>query len=152
MAKGMEKNAYVHFVDERDFKEVSVVGKRKSKKNRQCLRIFFNSRQCGKFEPGRRIRNWLQQWKYRELELALSLMKTEMKVTKKVAATLKNSQKTKETSKTFVPTVSHEILFNLPREPSVGANFFPFVFSFSHLLVYVFFSFGSGISLIALLC
>ena len=30
----MEKNAYVHFVDERDFKEVSVVGKRKSKKNR----------------------------------------------------------------------------------------------------------------------
>ena len=30
----MGKNAYVHFVDERDFKEVSVVGKRKSKKNR----------------------------------------------------------------------------------------------------------------------
>ena len=30
----MEKNAYIHFVDERDFKEVSVVGKRKSKKNR----------------------------------------------------------------------------------------------------------------------
>ena len=31
----MEKNADVHFVDERDFKEVSVVGKnRKSKKNR----------------------------------------------------------------------------------------------------------------------
>ena len=28
----MEKNAYVHFVDERDFNEVSVVGKRKSKK------------------------------------------------------------------------------------------------------------------------
>ena len=30
----MEKNAYVHFVDERNFKEVSIVGKRKSKKNR----------------------------------------------------------------------------------------------------------------------
>ena len=30
----MEKNTYIHFVDERDFKEVSVVGKRKSKKNR----------------------------------------------------------------------------------------------------------------------
>ena len=30
----MEKNAYIYFVDERDFKEVSVVGKRKSKKNR----------------------------------------------------------------------------------------------------------------------
>ena len=29
----MEKNAYIHFVDERDFKEVSVVGKRQSKKN-----------------------------------------------------------------------------------------------------------------------
>ena len=34
MAKDVEKNAYVHFVDERDFKEVSVVGKRKWKKNR----------------------------------------------------------------------------------------------------------------------
>ena len=33
-AKDVEKNAYIHFVDERDFKEVSVVGKRKSKKNR----------------------------------------------------------------------------------------------------------------------
>ena len=32
--KDVEKNAYIHFVDERDFKEVSVVGKRKSKKNR----------------------------------------------------------------------------------------------------------------------
>ena len=30
----MEKNAYIHFVNERDFKELSVVGKRKSKKNR----------------------------------------------------------------------------------------------------------------------
>ena len=30
----MEKNAYIHFADERDFKEVSVIGKRKSKKNR----------------------------------------------------------------------------------------------------------------------
>ena len=29
-----EKNAYIHFVDERDFKEVSSVGKGKSKKNR----------------------------------------------------------------------------------------------------------------------
>ena len=29
----MEKNAYIHFVDERDFKKVSVVGKRQSKKN-----------------------------------------------------------------------------------------------------------------------
>lgn len=34
MAKDVEKNVYVHFVDERDFKEVSVLGKRKSKKNR----------------------------------------------------------------------------------------------------------------------
>ena len=34
MAEDAEKNAYVHFVDERDFKEVSVEGKRKSKKNR----------------------------------------------------------------------------------------------------------------------
>ena len=30
----MEKNTYIHFVDERDFKEVSVVGTLKSKKNR----------------------------------------------------------------------------------------------------------------------
>ena len=30
----MEKNVYIYFVDERDFKELSVVGKRKSKKNR----------------------------------------------------------------------------------------------------------------------
>ena len=36
MAKEFEKNAYIHFVDERDFKEVSVVGKRKSKKNRKA--------------------------------------------------------------------------------------------------------------------
>ena len=34
MAEDVEKDAYIHFVDERDFKEVSVVGKRKSKKNR----------------------------------------------------------------------------------------------------------------------
>ena len=33
MAKDEEKNAYIHFVDERDLKEVSVVGKHKSKKN-----------------------------------------------------------------------------------------------------------------------
>ena len=33
MAEDAEKNVYVHFVDERDFKEVSVEGKRKSKKN-----------------------------------------------------------------------------------------------------------------------
>ena len=30
----MEKNPYIHFVDERDFKEMSEAGKRKSKKNR----------------------------------------------------------------------------------------------------------------------
>ena len=30
----MQKNAYIHFVDERDFKEMSETGKRKSKKNR----------------------------------------------------------------------------------------------------------------------
>ena len=30
----MQKNAYIHFVDEHDFKKVSVVGKRSSKKNR----------------------------------------------------------------------------------------------------------------------
>ena len=41
----MEKNAYIHFVDERNSTEVSVVGKRKSKKNRE-RRICFNSRQC----------------------------------------------------------------------------------------------------------
>ena len=34
MAKDVEKNAYVYFVEERDFREVSIVGKRKSKKNR----------------------------------------------------------------------------------------------------------------------
>ena len=33
MAADVEKNAYIHFVVERDFKEVSVVGKRKSKNN-----------------------------------------------------------------------------------------------------------------------
>ena len=32
--RGCGENAYIHFVDERDFKEVRVVGKRKSKKNR----------------------------------------------------------------------------------------------------------------------
>ena len=36
MAEQVEKNAYIHFVDERDFKEVSVVGKRKSKKKRKA--------------------------------------------------------------------------------------------------------------------
>ena len=36
MAEDVEKNAYIHFVDERDFKEVSVVGKRKSKKTRKA--------------------------------------------------------------------------------------------------------------------
>ena len=30
----MAKKVYIHFVDERDFKEVSLVAKRKSKKNR----------------------------------------------------------------------------------------------------------------------
>ena len=30
----MEKNDYIHFLGKRDFKEVRVVGKRKSKKNR----------------------------------------------------------------------------------------------------------------------
>ena len=36
MAEDVEKNAYTHFVDELDFKEVSVVEKRKSKKNREA--------------------------------------------------------------------------------------------------------------------
>ena len=34
MGEDVEKNADIHFVDERDFKELSVVGKRKSKTNR----------------------------------------------------------------------------------------------------------------------
>ena len=34
MVEDVEKNAYIHLVDERDFKEVRVAGKRKSKKNR----------------------------------------------------------------------------------------------------------------------
>ena len=36
MAEDVEKNAYIHFVVERDFKEVSVVGRRKSKNNRKA--------------------------------------------------------------------------------------------------------------------
>ena len=36
MAEDVEKNAYIHFVHERDFKEVSVVGQRKSKKKRKA--------------------------------------------------------------------------------------------------------------------
>ena len=36
MAEDVEKYAYIHFVDKRDFKEVSVVGKRKSKKNHKA--------------------------------------------------------------------------------------------------------------------
>ena len=34
MAEDVEENALIHFVDEREFKQVSVVGKRKSRKNR----------------------------------------------------------------------------------------------------------------------
>ena len=44
--EAMEKNAYIHFVDELDFKGLSVVGKRKSKKNRAVGFFFCNSRQC----------------------------------------------------------------------------------------------------------
>ena len=58
MAEDVEKDAYIHFVDERDFKEVSVEGKRESKKNSA---VGFVSRQCGKFERGRRSRRRLQQ-------------------------------------------------------------------------------------------
>ena len=36
MAEDVEKYAYIHFVDKRDFKEVSVVGKHKSKKNHKA--------------------------------------------------------------------------------------------------------------------
>ena len=56
----MEKNGYIHFVDERDFKEVRVVGKGKSKKNR-AVGFVFNSRHCGKYERGLRSQKRLQQ-------------------------------------------------------------------------------------------
>ena len=56
----MEKNGYIHFVDERDFNEVKVVGKGKSKKNR-AVGFAFNSRQCRKYERGLRSRKRLQQ-------------------------------------------------------------------------------------------
>ena len=36
MAEDAEQNAYIHYVDEHDFMEVNVVGKRKSKKNRKA--------------------------------------------------------------------------------------------------------------------
>ena len=55
----MEKNAYIHFVDERESTEVSVVGKRKSKKNRAVG--FVLAAVSAKFERGRRSRKRLQQ-------------------------------------------------------------------------------------------
>ena len=55
----MEKNAYIHFVDERESTEVSVVGKRKSKKNRAVG--FVLTAVSAKFERGRRSRKRLQQ-------------------------------------------------------------------------------------------
>ena len=70
MAKDVEKNAYIHFVDERDFKEASLVGKRKSKKN-----LTESSSDDDEVE---------------------SDCSSEMKVPKKVAAAQKNSQKTKK--------------------------------------------------------
>ena len=54
MAEDVEKNACTHFVDERDFKEVSVVGKRKSKKNRKA--DFGNMK--GKLESSVRQKNF----------------------------------------------------------------------------------------------
>ena len=99
----MEKNAYVHFVDERDFKEVSVVGKRKSKKNRAVGRKVrartTKSKATAAVKSGAR---------------ALSLMKTVMKVPKKVAAALKNSQKTKKRLKRQLQAIVSQRL-NLPR-------------------------------------
>ena len=53
----MEKNAYIHFVDERDSTEVGVVGKRKS--NRAVG--FVLTAVSAKFERGRRSRKRLQQ-------------------------------------------------------------------------------------------
>ena len=54
-----EKNAYIRFVDERDFKKVSVEGKRKSKKNRAVG--FVLAAFSAKFERERRNRKRLQQ-------------------------------------------------------------------------------------------
>ena len=56
----MEKNAYIHFVDELDFKGLSVVGKRKSKKNR-AVGFFFLTAVSAKFERVRRSRKRPQQ-------------------------------------------------------------------------------------------
>ena len=55
----MEKNAYIHLVDERDFKKVSVEGKLKSKKNRAVG--FVLAAFSAKFERERRNRKRLQQ-------------------------------------------------------------------------------------------
>ena len=57
----MEKNAYIHFVDELDFKGLSVVGKRKSKKNRAVGFFFFLTAVSAKFERVRRSRKRPQQ-------------------------------------------------------------------------------------------
>ena len=60
MGGDVEKNAYIRFVDERDFKKVSVEGKRKSKKNRAVR--FVLAAFSAKFERERRNRKRLQQW------------------------------------------------------------------------------------------
>ena len=83
----MEKNAYIHFVDERDFKEVSEVGKRKSKKNRAVGFVLTSVSAESTSEDDETVTSGAR---------ALCLMKTAMKVPKKVAAALKNSKKTKK--------------------------------------------------------
>ena len=95
MATDVEKNACIHFVDERDFKEVSVIGKRKSKKNR-AIGFVLTGVSAESASEDDEVESDCSSEIGSSIELALSLMKTAMKVAKKVVAALKNSQKTKK--------------------------------------------------------
>ena len=111
----MEKNAYVHFVDEGDFKAVMiVVGKRKSEKNR-AVGFVLTAVSAESSSEDDEVESDCSS------EIGSSSAQRDEnndESTEEGSYSPEEFSENEETSKTFVHKVSHEIAFNLPREPS----------------------------------
>ena len=111
MAKDVGKNAYINFLNERNFKEVSVVGKRKSKKNRAVGFVLTDVSAESSSEDDEVESDCSS-------EIGSSRAQPDEnsdESTKEGSCSPEEFSGNEETSKTLVHAISHKIAFNLPR-------------------------------------
>ena len=103
-------------MDERDFKEVSVVGKRKSNKNRTVGFVLTAvSAECSSKDDE------VESDCSSEIESSSAQPdENSDESSEEGSCSTEEFSENEETSKTFVHTESHEIAFPLPREPSAN--------------------------------